>query len=301
MITIEACSKKYRKIPAQLLNNKALNIDYSNLIRSLKISSSRVNVKLVGRCIEHVIKEGIDEKAINTINHIIYSIKTSNAPQENVSNSINVIYSTLIKRITAEDVVSGRISPETLRNLVYSSVQEYIKNPLNEGIDYRHILGRYISLKKICEEIYQKYPKTYVQNPNIAWTDVDQLNLLSAHEKIRFNLEESKKNFSFHDNYKSFNKFKYQDYSQETVDYRYKCDILNLLKLTFVKIKELMQFPMKNKDVIEDKLEIAYTYFDKVSFGDELMPDLMKFFNKLRVEEKKLAARIKAKLTGSSH
>ena len=205
---------------------------------------------------------------------------------------LNTIYSTLIKKINAYHIIKGQVKPDTFKKLIDDSIENYRKYPLKGGIDYRHVLGRMISLKNMNQSLKNLMGRIPLKMQSLNWNDDNQLDLLAIIEILLSDFSKAKENYSRSNGF-------YTDFvapfelTYEKTKELYKYNVIRLLSDTLEVVKKLMKTPLQNKELIEDKLDIAYAYFDKFEYNNEFMPDLMKFYAQLREQDKFLTKKTK--------
>ena len=120
--------------------------EYEKFFRHVDKYSLNSNIYFFGNLLNRFGKNGMEEEPLKAILRGVNKLKANKPPVKKIS-LVNVIYSTALKRITPENLISGTVKPETYRRVIDDSIRTYRQYPIGKGVDHRHILGRLVSLK----------------------------------------------------------------------------------------------------------------------------------------------------------
>lgn len=184
-------------------------------------------------------------------------------------NMTNILYSSVIKIIPQDDIISEKVSPATFRKLIDESLSMYYKHPTKEGVDVRHVIGRLVSLRDLSATICQKFgyvPKNYEA---VKWTTDKQLDYMEVLEKAYKNYDRVNAAFTTKSSASSFNT---RDFCMHTIMKKnYERNLIKTMDMLKNDVAEMIINPRKNYEHIKSNLEMIHTYFDKVPANITLM------------------------------
>ena len=285
------------KIPKKIFDNELLRKDHNRFFGYMDEHDLATKTQELGAMMNRVFDNGVNEENLNIVLYFVNRLmKDENLTSDRVELA-NVLLSTAIKMIKPEDIKEGRVTPKKLRYLINISIKNYYNHKIGKELDYRHIAGRMLNLKKVSDafpKVATLYDRKYAP---IRWDEEKQADLLGVLERIMVFYDSAK------DSFKQTIGFLRSEKANivSTFDMhqtRFFENIPELMELTCAKVIHLMQEPKKNYDEIKDKLEIAYYYYDKVPYGSHLMPKLIRIFSILRQKEKMLEDIVNPKKRG---
>ncbi len=261
--------------------------------KQIKSYSLNSNIYLFGHLTSEYAKDGVNDFQAKTILGHIKKLLSRNSCSDNI-NLVNIIFSTLLKRITPENIISGIIKSETYRRIIDESIRIYKSYPLAKGVDYRHILGRMVSLKDMCTEVHKRIKKATQDVSAVEWTQYDQLELVNTLERIFSQKEQANSSFVFKRSKLSQSHKKYAD--PDMVKHNYYNSIIKLLWMLRDSSSIMLKNPERNADDIRYNMELAYYYADKIPLQDsERMAKVWKVKAELAKIEKKLLSKTQRK------
>lgn len=261
--------------------------DCDKFFKQIGKNSLNSNIYMFGKLTNEYIDSGIDDFKVKTICKSIRNLISKDASAKNI-NLVNVIYSTLIKNITPENIISGEVKPETYKKIIEESINMYKSYPLNKGIDYRHILGRMVSLMNMSVAVYKKLNKFPQTLKSIEWTDNEQLELVNVLERIV--LQYKSANTSFVEKINKYTKRKAT--TQEKVRHKYFNNIMKLLWMLLESSLSMMKKENPNPAEIMYNMDVASFYSAKIPYDDVVrMPKIWEIheeFKKINNELQKI-------------
>ena len=287
----------YQEFPKRLQTNPRFIKTASRMLDKIDSYSLENKIKLVGRLLRDVMEgsSSFCDETIKLAKLLINGILNLSSQTKDKIEMVNVFYSSIIKHIKPEDLIKGDVSPKEYLDLINESIKNYKEKPLGQTIDYRHIAGRMVTLKNMCKAIIEKSGKLPMRLQELRWTDDMQLDYLAILEKIAKDYDGAKAGF------KESKGFLYTympktEYTEDIHKEKYEEHIKDLMLITLGKIRELMRSPRLNREEIENKLEIAYAYFDKIPYNHQNIDEYFQIYNLLRIEENKLIKTLNLKL-----
>ena len=282
------------KLPTKIFKNELLRKAHNRFFGYMDVNTQEQQTQCLGNILDYIFDSGINDYNLKVVNYFIKRLMDEKSLTNNKVELANIFYSSSIKRITAEDIVKGNLSPMLYVNFVKEGIKNYYRHPVGKEIDYRHIAGRMLNWKNLASSM----PKALLgfdKNFNcLQWDETRQADFLGVLERILTYYDSLEESFKLT---KGSMKLRqegvvstYEEHQQKFLN-----NIPKLLELTLGKVRTLMNNPKKNKNEIEDKLEIAYYYYDKIPYDSPLMPKLTKIFAALREQEKILANRVRTK------
>ena len=276
-------------IPRKVFAIEALRKEHNHFFGDMEFTSMNNKTQSIGAILNYVFEDGVKD---NNLKVALYFIRRLMMPETLTPEKIelaNVFYSTLIKYVQPEDLSEGRVSPHFFRSLISDSIKNYYKYPVGKEVDYRHIAGRMLSLKNLSDKFPNSLTGFDKKFNFVKWSEVNQADLLGVLERILQFYDSTSESFRHTIGYvKSLKEQPVQTTYDQHQQHLFN-NIPHLLELTLGKVRTLMANPKLNKEEIEDKLDIAYYYFDKVPYDSPMMPRLMRLFSALRKQEKLLA------------
>ena len=167
----------------QALKRNIFISEYEKFCKHVDRYSLNSNIYFFGKLVNRFGSKSFEEDELKAILCGINKLKANKPPIKKIS-LINVIYSTIIKRIRPEDIISGSIKAETYRKIIDDSIKMYRTHPIGKGIDYRHILGRMVSLKNMSSGIQEKLKYMPQEFSPLEWTPNEQVDLVYTLERI---------------------------------------------------------------------------------------------------------------------
>lgn len=274
----------------RIINQNIFRSECEKFFGKINRYSLKSNIFLFGKLVDSNGKKGLNEYQVNLIHQGIKTLLAKNQKAETI-NLINVMYSTIIKRITPDSIISGSVKPETYRQIIDDSIKMYRDYPLSEGIDYRHILGRLVSLKDMSLCVEKKMSRIPEQLSPVAWTINEQLEMVHLLDIISSNYKKVSSDFKIYPD--AANHIDHREIlNKDEVKNNYHKSILKLLWMLRNSSKKLLG-NVANFDDIKHSIELAEYYFNKIPFKDALkMPKLWQVVS----EFKKISNTLKKKV-----
>ena len=214
----------------------------------------------------------------------LLKFKTSRRNKECIINAVNIIYSTILKSISPSLILKGKVKADTYKQIVQDSIKMYRRYPLNEGIDYRHIFGRMVSLKTMSNAVYKKFSYIPDSLKPLEWTSSEQLDYIEVLEKILKRYDTICSDFKVKSSASSFSPE--ESFDLESVELTYRHNLIKTLKILNYELFLLMKSPHKNTDEIKNKIELIHFYFDKIP--SEFLPQALRILNTAKKYESEL-------------
>ena len=274
------------KIPVKIFHNEKFRKAHNRFFGDIDTGTLESKTQAIADIVDYAFDDGVKDKNLHVLKYFISRLLTDKNLNNDKIELVNIIYSTAIKKIKPEDILEKRISASKFRQLIEDSIKNYYRHPVGKEVDYRHIAGRMLNHKNMSELLPRDVTDFSAKNIGLKWDEENQADFLGILERILQFFEASPESFKRSKGFMSQNKrvdFSYEDHQKNFYN-----NIPKLLELTLSKIRNLMHDPITNKNEIEDKLDIAYYYFDKVPYDNPVMPRMIKIFSKLRKQEKKL-------------
>ena len=249
----------------QTVKKNVFNSECEKFFKQVDRFSLNSNTYFWGKFLNNFERDGINEAQLVSILRGVRKL-TEGKPNIKNINLVNVIYSSLIKQITTEDIISGVVKPETYRNIINDSIRMYKDYPLRKSVDYRHILGRMVSLKNMNGEIRKKFNDKLVPQKYNAlwWTQDEQLEFVNTLERII--LQYKKSNSSFvHKQSKIADKHN-EEFTLENTTKNYHKNLVVLLQMIFHNTSKLMKDLKTNAYEISYNKDLAFYYINKIPF-----------------------------------
>lgn len=249
----------------QIVNRNIFREECDKYFKNIKTHSLNSNIYHFGHLTDEYVRNGITEFHVKTILAGVKSLLKKTSKIKNI-NLINVIYSTLIKLISFKDLISKDIKPETYRMLIEDSINLYKKYPLKkQSIDYRHILGRMISLKKMNIAIKGNKNGLPKSLSAIQWSIEDQLELVNTLEHILSQYKNINKGFV----YKKSKLYVKDEFSYNSTKQNYYGNIIELLRMLSNGIKKMLINSENNKEDISYYEDLIYYYANKIPYNED--------------------------------
>ncbi len=275
-----------------IIKKNMFTSECDKFFRSTSSRSLNSNIYLFGHLVKDYAKDGINETQANKILGGIKKLLTGKTEPQNV-NLVNVIFSTLIKLITPDNLISGALKPDTYRKIIDNSIKIYKTHPLNEVIDYRHILGRMVSLKDMSMEIRKRMNGIPHEMQALEWTPDEQLEMVGTLERIYLQYKKANSGFVYKrskgqpDNKRSVN--------ENTIKHNYYNSIIKLLWMLRDSSAVMLRNPEGNIEDIKYNIDLASYYASKIPYSDifrsakvwKILADFRKFNKQVNSLEKK--------------
>lgn len=274
------------KVPRKIFTNEELRKEHNRFFGNLGQGVNTDQTQRIGVILEHIFDNGMNEYNLKIADYFIKRLMSSIPLLGEHVEFANVFYSTIIKLITPEDILEGRVTPNKYRCLISDSIKNYYNNPVGKEVDYRHIAGRMLNLRMLSEKIPNSLSGFNKKFECIKWTEDNQADLLGVLERILQFYDSSADSFKQTIGYVKSLKQNIVKTSYEEHQYYFYKNIPNLLKLTLGTVRTLIaKNPKRYKEQIEDKLDIAYYYFDKLPYDYPEMNSIMPIYTKLKEQE----------------
>ncbi len=206
-------------------------------------------------------------------------------------NAVNIIYSTLLKSISPNLIIKEKIQPETYKKIIDDSIKLYRTKPLKEDVDYRHILGRMVSLKDMVLAIREKLRFLPERFKVLDWNSSRQLDFVNVLEIILNKYDKTSSNFVVKSIASDFCPAESFDY--DSVKQNYNRNLIKTLVILHKELVYMMQNPIKNSDGIKNRLELIHFYFDKIPFDSPNISTAFRILNRSKKYEKDFYTRKK--------
>ena len=266
--------------------------EYEKFFKRVDRYSLNSNIYFFGNLLNRFGKDGMEEEQLKAILRGVNKLAANKPPVKKIS-LVNVIYSTLIKRITPENLVSGAVKAETYRGIIDDSIKMYRQHPIGKGVDYRHILGRLVSLKKMSNDVKDKFKSIPQEFSAIEWTPNEQLELVYTLERIYSQYKQTSSDFVVK-KYKNKHPQRRADTTFETVENNYFNSIVKLLWMIQDNVFIMLRNAVLNFNNIKDSIELALHFSGKLSYNDtKRIPKVCYILTKLKEAEKLLEIKMK--------
>ena len=277
----------------QALKRNIFISEYEKFFKHVDRYSLNSNIYFFGKLVNRFGSKSFEEDELKAILCGINKLKANKPPIKKIS-LINVIYSTIIKRIRPEDIISGSIKAETYRKIIDDSIKMYRTHPIGKGIDYRHILGRMVSLKNMSSAIQEKLKYMPQEFSPLEWTQNEQVELVCTLERIYSQYKKINADF-VEKKYKNKHPQRRADTTFESVENNYLNSIVKLLWMIKDSVFIMLRNARLNFNNIKDSINLAFYYSGKLSYDDtKRMPKVNGIIAKLK-EAEKLLKKIKTK------
>lgn len=251
----------------------------SKFFKDVRKRSLNSNIYLFGHFANSFTDCNLNDKHITTILFEVKKLMSKDVSEKNI-NLINVIYSTLIKHVTPENIISGQVRPETYRKLIDESIKTYKTYPIQKDVDYRHILGRMVSFKDMSFAIQNKLNKLPKEFKILEWTENEQFEMVNILERILMQYKNA--NLSFVEKVDK-NSGQRKKTTIETFKHNYLNSVMKLLWMLLSNTSLMFKNINDNITDIIHNIDIASFYSAKIPFEDTMrMPKLWKIHKEFK-------------------
>lgn len=278
----------------QAVRKNIFDSEYEKFFKRVDRYSLNSNIYLFGKLLNKFEQDGLEEAQLEAILRGVNRL-SANKPPEKKINLVNVIYSTILKRITPENLISGAVKPETYRKIIDNSIKMYESYPLGKGVDYRHILGRLVSLKKMSSELNERLNGIPQRFSAVEWTPNEQIDLVYTLERIYSEYKQTTSDFVVKKSRKSCSP-KREGTSFESVEKNYFKNVLKLLWMIQESVSVMLRNAAMNFNDIKDSIELALYFYGKLNYNDaKQISQVRTILEKLKKAEKQLEMKMKEK------
>ena len=287
-------AKKGESVPLKSFEER-----FSEVITRMKNDPYNLtaNVYNMGRLLKDENGKITDEKIdfiINSVHELLENPNVKRSEKERHINATNILYSSLLKIISQDNVLLQQVSPEAYRRVIDESLLMYKKYPLKDTLDVRHIIGRYVSLKDMSAFVIRKHgylPKAYKA---LKWTSSEQLDFAGVLEEAYKNYEKSNAAFTIKSAASNFDANREDSYKE--LKENYERNIIKTMEIFKQELASMLSEPRKNFFDIKSAIEVIHTYFDKMPSDTDLRFPAYKILYVTNLLEDKFYSLLKKKV-----